>query len=126
MLPALPKPFGSLISSLLPPLTLTGAKAVTVGAELSAGSTGTSPVPATPVTWIVPAGAVRAAAFLIVTGPPTTPSVAPAVVTPSWLPSTVIAGGVAVRNPKAAGAAALSVLPLGLVAWNFAPSASLM
>src|SRR6266568_4769032 len=103
-----------LASSLLLLLMLTGAKAVTVSAELLVGSTGTSPVPATPVTWIVPAGAVSAAAFLIVTGPPTTPSVAPAAVTPSWLPSTVIAGGLAVRNPKAAGAAALSVLPPGL------------
>ena len=94
----------------------TGANVVTVGAELLPASTGTSPVPATPVTWIVPPGAVRVAAFLIVTGPPTTPNVAPAAVTPSWLPSTVIAGGAAVRNPKAAGAAAVNVLPLGLVA----------
>src|SRR6266851_3098633 len=112
------------MSTLLLPVILTGAKDVTVSAELSAGSTGTSPVPATPVTWIVPAGAVRTAAFLIVTGPPTMPSVAPAIVTPSWLPSTVIAGGLTVRNPKAAGAAAVSVLPVGLVAWNFAPSDS--
>src|SRR6266478_248288 len=103
---------------------LTGPRRVAVKAALLTGSTGTSPAPATLVTWIVPAGAVRAAAFLIVTGPPTTPSVAPAVVTPSWLPSTVIAGGVAVRKPNAAGAAAVSVLPLGLVAWNFDPSDS--
>ena len=76
----------------------------------------------------MPAGAVSvalvpvAASLPIVIGPPTMPSVAPAVVTPSWLPLTVIAGGVAVRKPKAAGAAAESVLPEGLVAWNLAPS----
>jgi hypothetical protein len=105
-----------LASSLLPPLMLTGAKLVTVKAELFVGSTGTSPVPATPVIWIVPAGAVKLAAFLIVTGPPTMPSVAPAAVTPRALPSTVIAGGLGVRKPNAAGAAAVNVLPLGFVA----------
>jgi len=41
---------------------------------------------------------------------------------PSCAPSTVSAGGFAVKKPKAAGAAALSMLPFGFVAWNFAPS----
>src|SRR6266851_4535831 len=96
---------------------LTGPKLFAVRAELLAGSTGTSPGPATLATWIVPAGADRVAPLPMVTGPPTRPRLAPAA-PPSWLPLTVIVGGVAVRKPNAAGGVALSVLASGLVAWN--------
>ena len=53
-------------------------------------------------------------AAVIETGPPTRPSVPGT--GPSVLPLTVIFAGVGVRKPNAAGGAALSVLPLGLVA----------
>ena len=59
-------------------------------------------------------------AAVIETGPATMPSVPGT--GPSVLPLTVIADGLAVRKPNAAGGAALRVLPPGLVAWNFAPS----
>ena len=61
-LPPLPRPLGSLTSSVEPPLMPTGPKLVTVRAGVLRGSTGTSPVPATLVTWIVPAGALSVAA----------------------------------------------------------------
>src|SRR5262245_56077270 len=119
-LPPLPRFLGSLTSSVEPPLMLTGPKLVTVRAGVLRGSTGTSPVPAALATWIVPAGAERLAP-VIATGPPTNPSVCPDG-TPRALPLTVILAGCAVRNPKAAGGAALKVLASGLVAWNLAPS----
>src|SRR5205807_2206678 len=106
--PPLPSPPGSLTSSLEPPLMATGPKLVTVKAGVLRGSTGTSPVPAALVTWIVPAGAERVAP-VIATGPATSPSVPGT--GPRVLPLTVIADGRAVRKPKAAGRAALRVLP---------------
>ena len=87
---------------------------MTVSAALLRGSTGTSPVPAALVTWIVPPGAVRVEALLIDTGPPTIARVPGT--GPKLLPFTEIAAGFAVRNPKAAGGAALNVLASGLVA----------
>src|ERR1700730_16948696 len=120
-LPPLSKFLASLTSSLDLPLMSTGPKLLTVKADLLAGSTGTSPVPAALVTWIVPAGAESGEpavevceAAAIDTGPPTRPSVFPGG-TPSVLPLTEIAGGLAVRKPNAAGGAALKVLPSGLV-----------
>src|SRR5207249_11008269 len=97
------------------PAMLTLPSVAAVKAETFVGSTGTSPTPAALVTWIVPAGAVRMAPLLIVTGPPTRARVCPEL-TPSVLPLTVSAGGVAVSKPNAAGGAAVKVLPLGLVA----------
>ncbi len=100
---------------------LTGPKLVTVKAAVLRGSTGTSPAPATLATWIVPAGAERLAPFSIVTaGPPTSPRVPGT--GPRVLPLTVIAAGFGFMKPNAAGGAVLKVLPLGLVAWNRAPS----
>src|SRR5689334_3331213 len=61
MLPP-PGPVGVLalrVEAVEPPLISSRPKLVTVGAEGLRGSTGTSPVPATLVTWIVPAGADR-------------------------------------------------------------------
>ena len=95
-------------------MTLTAPRAVTVGFVPVLAAAGISPGLATLATWIVPAGADKFAPA-IDTGPPTRPIVCPGL-TPIALPLTVIAGGVAVRKPKAAGAAALNVLPLGLVA----------
>ena len=103
----------SLTSSFELPLTATRPNVVTVKADVLRGSTGTSPVPATLVTWVVPAGAERAAP-VIETGPATTPSVPGT--GPSLLPLTVIAAGPGVRKPKAAGGAALKVLASGFVA----------
>src|SRR5215472_12689751 len=120
-LPPLPRPLGLLTSSVEPPLMATGPKLVTVMAGVLRASTGTSPVPATLATWIVPAGAESVApvgeageALVIVIGPPTRPRFAggdPAGAGPgaSVLPLTVIAIGCGVRNPKAAGAAVLMV-----------------
>jgi hypothetical protein len=68
----------------------------------------------------VPAGA-RSTPPLIVTGPPTNPSVRPGAPSSTVL-STVTGRGLADRNPKASGGAALNVLASGLVAWNRAPS----
>src|SRR6516164_9284924 len=113
-LPPLLRPLGSLTSSLELPLMSTGPKVATVKADLLRGSTGTSPMPAALVAWIVPEGAERVAP-VIETGPATRPSVCPDG-TPSVLPLTVIAAGLAVIKPKAAGGAALKVLPSGLVA----------
>ncbi len=118
-LPPAPSPPGLLTSRVEPPLIATGPKLVTVRAAVLRGSTGTSPMPATLATWIVPAGAFSVPPA-IDTGPPTSPIVPGS--GPSVLPLTVIAAGFAVIKPKAAGGAALSVLPLGLVAWNRAPS----
>src|SRR5207249_3651371 len=95
-LPPLPRLTGSLTSSREWPLIDTGASLVTVRAAVLVGSTGTSPALATPVTWILPAGADRVAPLLIVTGPPIIPKVP--CTGPNWLPLTVSAGGVAVRN----------------------------
>ena len=92
----------------------TDPKLPTVKAGVLRGSTGTSPVPAALVTWIVPPGAARIAAELIETGPPTRPRVPGT--GPRLLPLTVIAAGLDVRNPNAAGGAALNVLASGLVA----------
>src|SRR6516164_5122000 len=112
-LPPLPRLVGSLTSSVEPPLMTTGPRLVTVSPDASRGSTGTSPVAAALATWIVPAGALRVAPT-IETGPPTSPSVPGT--GPSVLPLTEILAGLAVRKPKAAGGAALKVLPSGLVA----------
>src|SRR6516164_3555464 len=63
-LPPLSGPAGVLAvrtEAVEPPLISTGPKLVTVKAEELRGSTGTSPVPATLVTWIAPAGAERLA-----------------------------------------------------------------
>ena len=92
----------------------TGPKLPTVKAAALRGSTGTSPLPAALVTWIVPPGAARVAAELIETGPATRPSVPGT--GPRLLPLTVIAAGFGVRKPKATGGAALIVLASGLVA----------
>src|SRR5215469_17933482 len=94
-LPPLPRLTGSLTLIVEPPVVPTGPKLVTVNAELLRGSTGTSPVPAALVTWIVPAGA-RWVPPVIETGPPTNPRVAGAVpgdagTGPRLLPLTVIA-----------------------------------
>src|SRR5262249_28345809 len=120
-LPPLPGPLGVLAFSRERLVIRTGARLVTVNEEVSAGLTGTSRVPATPVTWIVPAGVESVApvvdpgaALVIVTGPPTSPNVPGT--GPRLLPLTAIAIGCGVRNPKAAGGAALNVLPSGLVA----------
>src|SRR5438046_2490052 len=104
-LPPLPTPLGSLPSRVEPPLRLIGPKLVTVTADPLRGSTGISPVPATLVTWIVPAGAERVAP-VIETGPATTPSVPGT--GPRVLPLTEIAAGCGVRKPKATGGAALN------------------
>src|SRR6516164_10880458 len=72
-------------------------------------ATGTSPVDATLVTWIRPAGAVRLA-WEIEIGPPTMPRLA-FTGTLSWLRLIVIASGEAFMKPNAAGGAAVSVLP---------------
>src|SRR5262249_13787972 len=59
----------------------TGPKLVTVEADVLRGSTGTSPIPAALVTWIVPAGALSVAPGAVIgdgavdTGPPTSASV---------------------------------------------------
>jgi hypothetical protein len=53
-LPPLPRLLGSLTLSVEPHLTSTRPKLVTVNAEVLRGSTGTSPVPAALVTWMVP------------------------------------------------------------------------
>src|SRR5205814_7228384 len=107
-LPPLAKFVASLTSSLEPPLISTGPNLLTVRAAVLRGSTGTSPVPAALVTWIVPAGAERVAPPLIETGPPTSPSVL--ATGPSVLPLTEIFDGLAVRQPNAAGGAAHLVL----------------
>src|SRR5437588_9446953 len=114
-LPPAPRPPGLPTSSLEPPLMSTDPKLPTVRAAVLRGSTGTSPVPAALVTWIVPPGAVRLAAEFTETGPATRPRVVPGA-GPRLLPFTPIAAGFGVRNPKAAGGAVLNVLALGLVA----------
>src|ERR1700730_4690893 len=96
----------SLTSSLDLPLMPTAPNLLTVRADVLAGSTGTSPVPAALVTWIVPAGAESLAPPLIETGPPTSPSVP--VTGPSVLPLTAFAGGLAVSKPNDAGGTALN------------------
>src|SRR5262245_57209323 len=113
-LPPLPRFLGSLTLSVEPPLMSTGPNLLTIRAGVLPGSTGTSPVPAALVTWIVPAGAESVAPLLIETGPPTKASVPGT--GPRVLPLTVIAAGLAVKKPNAAGGAALSVLASGLVA----------
>ena len=101
----------------------TGPNLVTVRAGVLRGLIGTSPVPAALVTLMVPPGAQRVAVLqppdrgegpVIDTGPPTRPSVPGT--GPSVLPLTLIAAGRGTRKPKAAGGAALNLLPLGLVA----------
>src|SRR5215213_10838468 len=119
-LPPLPSPAASLTAIFDLPSTRTGPKPVTVGTGPLRGFTGTSPTPAALVTCTVPAGACSTPP-LIVTGPPTSPSVPPAGV-PSVAPFTVTGRGLGVRNPKAAGGAEVSVLASGLVAWKRAPS----
>src|SRR5215468_7809401 len=117
-LPPLPRMPGLMTSSVEPPLMATGPKLVTVRAGTLRGSIGTSPVPATLATWIVPAGAESVApvvdageALVIVIGPLTRLRFAggdPAGAGPgaSVAPLTVIAIGRDVRKPKAAGGAA--------------------
>src|SRR5258708_6953774 len=112
-LPPLPRFLGSLTSSVEPPLISTGPKLFTVKAAVLRGSTGTSPVQATLVTGTVPAGACSAPPTTEI-GPATRPSVPGT--GPRVLPATPIGRGVAVRNPNAAGGAALKVLASGLVA----------
>src|SRR5260370_41327329 len=72
-LPPLPRFWGSLTSRVEVPLMSTGPKFVTVNPGVLRGSTGTSPVPATLVTWIVPAGAGRGRAPGVEAGPAATP-----------------------------------------------------
>ena len=62
--------YGLVDLPLIVPLISTGPKLVTVMAAVLRGSTGTSPVPAMLVTWIVPAGAEREAPAAAI-GPPT-------------------------------------------------------
>ncbi len=100
-----------LTSSVEPAVRPTGPKLVTVKAGVLRGLTGTSPAPATLATWIVPAGALIVPPVMA-TGPPTSPIVPGT--GPRVLPLTVIAAGLAVRKPNAAGGAALNV-PLALV-----------
>src|SRR5258708_38344264 len=111
-----PLPFWrvSLISSVLLPLIATGANLLTVRPVGLAGSAGTSPIPATPVAHIVPAGAERLAAWfvvlpavvtellVIVSGPPTGPISLPcgAVKAQPW---TIFLPGVSLRKPTTAG-----------------------
>jgi len=76
------------------------------------GSTGTSPTPAALVTWIMPAGALSVPPAIEI-GPPTSPSVCPHG-TPRSLPLAEIWAAVVVRKLKAAGGAALKVLPSGM------------
>src|ERR1700675_1755595 len=85
------------------------------------GSTGISPGPAALAIWMGPAGAWIVPP-LMATGPPMRLSCCP-VGTESVLPFTLSAAGLVARNPNAAGAAAVSVLPDGVEALNLAPSA---
>jgi hypothetical protein len=119
-LPPLSGPAGVLALRVERPLTSTRPKLVTVKADVSRGSIGTWPVPLTAVTWIVPAGALRVPPVMA-TGPATSPRLAGADLAgvgpgASVLPLTVIAAGLCVKNPKAAGGMALKVLASGLVA----------
>src|SRR3954466_12023495 len=104
-LPPLPRPAASLTAIFDLPSTRTGPKLDTVDAGPLRGSTATSPTPAALVTCTVPAGAFRTPP-LIVTGPPTSPSVPPFPVPSSAPLFTVTGRGLGVRNPKAAGGAA--------------------
>jgi hypothetical protein len=118
-LPPLRSPTGSPTERSEPPSSRTGPKAPTVGACPARGSTGTSPGLAAAATCTVPPGASRVPP-LIVTGPPTSPSVPGT--GPSVAPVIVTGRGLGPRNPKAAGGAAVRVLASGLVAWKRAPS----
>src|SRR5258705_9200318 len=71
-LPPLKGPLGVLADRVERAVMATGAKLVTVKPDVLRGSTGTSPRPATLVTWIVPAGALRVPPVMV-TGPATSP-----------------------------------------------------
>src|SRR5215469_16750688 len=102
-LPPLPMVVRSLTSSDDDPLMATWPKLATVNADVLLGSTGTSPLPATLVTWIVPLGAPTkapptAGEEVIEIGPATRPSAAP-VFGERMLPLTVIWAGLTFQKP---------------------------
>ena len=101
----------------------TGPKLVAVRLPRSAGSTPIAPAPAMLATWTVPEGAVSDAPSSAT--PPAAPiseSCAP-VGTESALPLTASVAGLAARKPNAFGAAAVSPLPVSVLALKVAPSA---